>query len=107
MIALPLLVSAIGVFTAGLSAFSYVSGSEASGIAGMIIGTGLFALGILVFLTNSVMKVIGRGFGFSMRGRFYSFEVNVQAHLGGSAEESGANEENSHVLRKSGVDDNR
>jgi hypothetical protein len=85
MIVLGLTMGMVGIITAGISAFFYASGHEPAGIAGMVMGTGLFVMGILIFVTNFVLRLAGRGFDLLLRGRFYSIDIIIKGRLSTSS----------------------
>ena len=99
MMGLGVLIGTIGIITAAISAFFYTSGHEPSGIAGMVMGTGLFVMGILIFLTNFVLRLAGRGFDLLFRGRFYSIDVSIRGRLSTSSKEDRGTERDRDFLR--------
>jgi hypothetical protein len=99
MIVLGISMGIIGIITAAISAFFYTSGHEPSGIAGMVMGTGLFVMGILIFLANLVLRLARRGFDLLLRGRFYSIDVKIRGRLTTSSEEDRGTERDSDLLR--------
>jgi hypothetical protein len=97
----------VGIFTAGISAFSYTSGHEAAGITGMVIGTGLFVMGVMIFLAYFVLRLAGRGLDLLLRGRIYSIDVVIKGHVGTSTEEDGVLGEDGDLLRRGQIDNIR
>ena len=104
MMVLGLLMGIVGVFTAGISAFFYTSGHEPAGITGMVMGTGLFVMGVMIFLAYFVLRLAGRGFDLLLRGRIYSIDVIIKGHVGTSPEEDGAVGEDGDPLRGRRID---
>ena len=90
MVVLGLLMGVVGIITAGISAFFYTSGHEAAGITGMVMGTGFFVMGVMIFLAYFVLRLAGRGFDLLLRGRIYSIDITIRGRVGTSPEEDDA-----------------
>jgi FtsH-binding integral membrane protein len=94
MMGLGIVICTIGIFITGLSAYGYVSGHEPSGVAGMVIGAGLFIIGVLIFLAYFVLQITRQGFNMSLRGRLFSLELIIRGRLGIARGEPSEPEEN-------------
>ena len=94
MMGLGIVICTIGIFITGLSAYGYVSGHEPSGVAGMVIGAGLFIIGILIFFAYFVLQITRQGFNMFLRGRLFSLELIIRGRLGIARGVPGEPEEN-------------
>ena len=94
MMGLGIVICTIGIFITGLSAYGYVSGHEPSGVAGMVIGAGLFIVGVLIFFAYFVLQITRQGFNMFLRGRLFSIELIIRGRLGIARREPSEPEEN-------------
>lgn len=101
---LGLLMGVVGIITAGISAFFYTSGHEAAGITGMVMGTGLFVMGVMIFLAYFVLRLAGRGFDLLLRGRIYSIDITIRGRVGTSPDEDAPVRQDIDKLRGRRID---
>jgi hypothetical protein len=94
MMGLGIVICTIGIFITGLSAYGYVSGHGPSDVAGMVIGAGLFIIGVLMFFAYFVLQITRQGFNMFLRGRLFSLELIIRGHLGIARGGPGEPEEN-------------
>ena len=76
-----ILFGVFGTFIAGGGAGGYVSGSEALGIACMVIGACLLGIGVMMFLTDFGLRLARSSPSLHIRGRLLNLELEVNARL--------------------------
>ena len=100
-----LLLCIIGVFIAAGGAMAYVSDRDGVGIAGMVVGAGLLGTGVMMFLTDFLLRLANRSANLFIRFRFFRLELVLRGRLKGRGEELEMLEDTSEDSKEARWDD--
>ena len=80
---LGLVVCTIGIVIAAVSTFAYLSDYKAGGIAGMVFGGGLFLIGVMMFIAEVALLLLGRRvINVDFRFHLLRLQIGVNAAIG-------------------------
>ena len=71
----------VGVVVVAVGVPVYFADREGAGIACMVLGAGLFTIGVMMFLTEFVLQLARRNANLLVRARFFKIELVVQGEL--------------------------
>jgi hypothetical protein len=80
---LGLVICTIGIFIATVATFAYLSDHKAGGIAGMVLGGGLFLIGAMMFIAEVALLILGRRvINLDFRFHFLRLQIGLHALIG-------------------------
>jgi len=71
----------VGVVVVAVGVPIYFADREGAGIACMVLGSGFFVIGVMMFLTEFVLQLARRNANVLIRARFFKIELVVQGEL--------------------------
>ncbi len=72
----------IGVFIAAGGIIAYFSDSEGAGIAGMVVGGCFLGIGVMVFLTDFILRLFRRSAKLTIHFQFFRMRLMIQGEMG-------------------------
>jgi len=88
-----LLICIIGVLIAAGGIIAYFGDREGAGIAGMVVGGCFLGLGVMMFLTDFIIRLTSRSAKLTIRFEFFKMRLLIEGEMGGPEWEEGWLEE--------------
>ena len=82
-----LLLCIIGVFIVAGGIIAYFGDSEGAGIAGMVVGACLLGIGVMVFLTDFILRLFRRRAKLTIHFQFFRMRLMIQGEMGSPEDE--------------------
>ena len=77
----------IGVLIAAGAIIAYFSDHEGLGIAGMVVGGCFLGIGVMVFLTDFILRLFRRSAKLTIHFQFFRMRLMIQAEMGSPEDE--------------------
>ncbi|MEE9491173.1 MAG: hypothetical protein V3V80_02595 [Dehalococcoidia bacterium] len=83
----------IGVLIAAGGIIAYFSDSEGAGIAGMVVGGCFLEIGVMMFLTDFILRLFRRSAKLTIHFQFFKMRLLIEGEMGSPEGEGGWPEE--------------
>ncbi len=77
----------IGVFIVAGGIIAYLADSEGLGIAGMVVGGCFLEIGVIVFLTDFILRLFRRSAKLTIHFQFFRMRLMIQGEIGSPEDE--------------------